>query len=497
MKHKASNGAVAPPNTTLIRTGIPIFLVAIIVEFTVSCWVDRQQQRKQKEAGETVKPLDLYRLNDSVANFSNGLLQQMFEVLTKLFGDWIGIPLLVAIPYSYIFDNYRLMDIDGTMGFLLMVFGRDLGYYWFHRAAHRVNFMWAVHGVHHRPNEFNYTVNLSQGVLQRITSIIFYVPLALFFNPTLFMIIWPMEKIFGFFTHTRLLGKMRYLEWIFVTPSIHRVHHAGNPSKYIDKNYGEMFSFWDRMFGTFEEELEPICYGHIFPFKTWDPISAQIDPWREMFQKAKKCPNISGKLWCFFGPPGWNPVTGGEYELPNKTPYNARKFDSDLPTVVLKIYCVFHFTLVLGAGVWVLNMHAKFASVGWLFVAMAYIALSCSCVGKMFDRNPTVLYWEVLRLLLLVPVSVLMLNKLGFGASSFAGMVMKLLGLVVVLSLPVLWTHHSYFVLEDSKLWAKRVWIPEAGRGFGQRLEQAKQQAATTQQQQAATQELIVNKKDD
>jgi sterol desaturase/sphingolipid hydroxylase (fatty acid hydroxylase superfamily) len=107
-----------------------------------------------------------------------------------------------------------------------------------------------------------FSVNLSQGAIQRITSAAFYAPLALFCPPELYIIIFPMEKIYGFFTHTRLVSKMHYISLFFVTPSTHRVHHAGAPSKYIDKNYGEMLTVWDRMFGTHEEEVEPVVFGH-------------------------------------------------------------------------------------------------------------------------------------------------------------------------------------------------------------------------------------------
>jgi sterol desaturase/sphingolipid hydroxylase (fatty acid hydroxylase superfamily) len=165
--------------------------------------------------------------------------------------------------------------------------------------------MWAVHGVHHAPNEQNYSVNLSQGALQRVTEAAFYAPLALFFSPQLYVLVYPMEKIYGFFTHTRLLNKMYLLEGLVVTPSSHRVHHAGAPSKYIDRNYGEMLSIWDRMFGTWQEEQEAIVFGHVHPISSWDPIRAQTVVWRDIFHKASSCSSLIDKVRLSVWLVGW------------------------------------------------------------------------------------------------------------------------------------------------------------------------------------------------
>ncbi len=93
--------------------------------------------------------------------------------------------------------------------------------------------------------------------------------------------------MFGFFSHTQLVGEMGFLRYFFVTPSLHRVHHASSPSKYIDKNYGEIFSFWDRLFGTYQEEQEPVIYGTVEPHHSWDPVDANLDVWRKIKHKAQ------------------------------------------------------------------------------------------------------------------------------------------------------------------------------------------------------------------
>lgn len=224
-------GVGSLPETGIVKVGIPMFLASIAVELILALSTRAE----------------VYRLNDSLASMSNGLLQTILDaVIFNVLGEILGVVFITAIPYHLIHEHWRIVRLEGFWGFIGMIFARDLCYYWFHRVSHRVAFMWAVHGVHHQPNEFNYSVNLSQGALQRVTEVVFYAPLALFFPPEVYVLVYPIAKIYGFFTHTRLVSKPFLLEWFFVTPSAHRVHHAGAPSIYIDKNYSECFTIWDR-----------------------------------------------------------------------------------------------------------------------------------------------------------------------------------------------------------------------------------------------------------
>lgn len=138
-------GEVEPtlPETGIVKVGIPLFLIAIFVEFVVSHLLGEHEN---------------YRAAETVSNFSNGLMQQMVEMWTTMLGEWFGLVLITAVPYKWIYENFAITNaLEGNLlGFVFMWFARDFGYYWFHRAAHRSAFMWAVHGVHHIPNEFNY-----------------------------------------------------------------------------------------------------------------------------------------------------------------------------------------------------------------------------------------------------------------------------------------------------------------------------------------------------
>ena len=132
------------PETGIVKVGIPLFLISILIEFVVSHLLGNREN---------------YRAAETVSNFSNGLMQQMVEMWTTMIGEWFGLVLITAVPYRWIYDNFAITRaLEGNwIGFVFMWFARDFGYYWFHRAAHRSAFMWAVHGVHHIPNEFNYS----------------------------------------------------------------------------------------------------------------------------------------------------------------------------------------------------------------------------------------------------------------------------------------------------------------------------------------------------
>lgn len=501
------------PDTSIVNAGIPIFLTAIAVEFIASL---------------ILKP-ELFRLSELVADMSTGLMQQLLEMFVNVGANMFGLSLIAMIPYSFIFDNFRIADIDGPLGWIGALLGRDLCYYIFHYASHRVGFLWAIHGVHHQPNEFNYGVNLSQGALQTIVSAPFYAPLALFFNPAIFAIVYPLSKIYGFFTHTRLVGKTYFLELFFVLPSAHRVHHAGAPSAYIDKNYGEVFAIWDRLFGTWQEETAPPVFGHVQPMSTWDPLEAQFVVWRKLYEKSQSCKTIGQKIWCFLGPPGWDPKTNEEYPLPDTTPFNAVKYDSRVSNV-MTIYGGFHFMVSLVLGVVVLIGHKKFFPSYWsVLVVTVFVLLGVTSIGKLFDRYRRTVALETLRLVVALPLTVLFLlvdsqvitigslssnsnssssvefsreylkqllgvvaDKTGvshllaltsFGSFTSSGYFTSIMVepvevvfvylplVVVILSLIVLYSHHREFSeKETASSWSRRVWIPEAGRSFGDLL---------------------------
>lgn len=453
--HSVIQDGEAPPTlpeTGIVKVGIPLFIGSIFLEWILSL---------------VLGYIENYRLADTMASFSNGLLQQIVDTLTNILGDALGYQLLTAIPYAWIYENYGLTRaLEGNLiGFLVMWFGRDLGYYWFHRAAHRSAFMWAIHGVHHSPNEFNYSVNVCQGAIQRISSTVFYAPLALICPPELYLLIFPMEKIYGFMTHTRLVNKMYGISLFFVTPSTHRVHHAGAPSKYIDKNYGEMLTIWDRLFGTHIEEDEPIVFGHVHPLDTWNPMENQLRVWKEIWAKTKKCSSIVDKCLCFVMPPGWNPETRGEYPLSDTTPYSALKYDSQLPWFMC-FYTFFWFVLTIGVGVLTVTFPSKIPPT-LLYPVFAYIVLSLTAIGSLSDRSRYAVLLELVKLILTPFITywaliTLNIELYGYPLERWVGA----MALISISSIFIVLGHTNYFVPETQIQRDQRVWIREHGRKF-------------------------------
>jgi sterol desaturase/sphingolipid hydroxylase (fatty acid hydroxylase superfamily) len=434
--------------TSIVRAGIPIFLIAIVVEVIAS----------------KIMGMDVYRLNDSMRSLGTGLIQQIVEVLTGLISNVIGVTLVTGIPYEWIHANYRITSLNGLTGFIGLFLMRDFGYYWFHRAGHRIAFMWAVHGVHHGPNEFNYSVSLSQGALQRWTEIFFYAPMALFFPVEVYLLMYPIAKIYGFFTHTRLFSGMGPLKYLMITPSLHRIHHASAPSPYIDKNYGEVFSIWDRMFGTYQEEEYPVVYGTVEPIDTWDPFEANLTIWRKIFKKMSSTSSIVDKLKCFVMPPGWDPRSGKEYPLPDTTPWSSEKYDSKLPAR-LALYVIVHYVIVMAAGIYLLVEYRKMKTYEMLFAVYAALIYSLATLGKLYDHHPKFMYYETVRLVVLATVTWYF----------FSWVHPQITLIAVIFSVTCwwfVWQNRAVFAPESEAQWRDRVWIRVAGREFTEKLRQ-------------------------
>ena len=202
--------------TNYILYAIPVFFLLIGVELLVARIMKR----------------DVYRFSDAIANLSCGITQQVVGVLMRaiLFGGYI-----------YLYENFKLWDlgVDKWWVWVVCFVGVDFFYYWFHRLAHEISVMWGGHIVHHQSEEYNLSVALRQGSFQALSSWIFYLPLAwMGFSPLVFLVVAQFQTLYQFWIHTRLIGKMWWpIEYIFNTPSHHRVHHGINP-QYIDKNHG-------------------------------------------------------------------------------------------------------------------------------------------------------------------------------------------------------------------------------------------------------------------
>lgn len=216
---------------------------------------------------------------------------------------------LVLLAFLY---QYKLWELDkGWLYWVSLVVFLDFMFYWMHRLEHEVRLFWAVHVTHHSSPLFNLTVGFRSSVFQPLYRFVFFIPLVLAgFAPLDIVLVFSATQIWGILVHTEMVYKLGWLEYFFVTPSHHRVHHASN-ALYLDKNMGMFLIVWDRLFGTFQEEIpateyEPIRYGLTTPKELSAPVQLIVHEWQDMAEDLRKKIPWHQKLRYIFGPPGWS-----------------------------------------------------------------------------------------------------------------------------------------------------------------------------------------------
>lgn len=270
----------------ILNYAIPIFLLLIAIEYGASCF----------------KQLKVYRLFDTVSSLSSGM--------TNIIKDVLGLS-IVIISYTWMFDHLAIMKLESTIMIYLLAFvGLDFAGYWSHRFSHEINVFWNRHIIHHSSEEFNLACALRQSVSEIFAVFtILFLPMALLGVPPMIVAVVAPLHLFGqFWYHTRLIDKMGWLEYFLVTPSHHRVHHAINP-KYLDKNYGQIFIIWDKIFGTFQPEItsEPPVYGITKPANTWNPWLINYQHIWSLIKDAWYTSSWKDKIRIWFMPTGWRP----------------------------------------------------------------------------------------------------------------------------------------------------------------------------------------------
>jgi len=352
---------------------VPLFLVFIGLEYYVS-----------KKKGK-----NFFSYAESIANLNVGIAERLLDVFaTGLFFYF----------FDYIHKNFSLFRITPNwLTWVALFLLTDLVWYWYHRFAHEINIFWAVHVVHHQSEDFNYTVSARITVFQAVVRSLFWSVLPLLGFPaimiTTFLLI---HGLYPFFIHTQTIGKLGWLEYILVTPSHHRVHHASDP-EYLDKNYGDVLIIWDKIFGTFTAERHAPTYGltkqlksHSFLWQHFHfPLEIGMSFWYAKTFKAK-WKSIFGKPDDI--DPRYRAVL--ERKLLNVKPYGE-------PTLVLKQYlnAQMFFSLVL---LFVTLLFENYFS-GWqLFLLSAFILISLVNSGAMLDHRSWIFYLEVIRFIIVL-----------------------------------------------------------------------------------------------
>ncbi len=363
-------------NVNPIVLAIPVYFILIAIEVVY----------------DNVKGKRLYRLGDALSNISCGIFEQTTGLFIKVIT--IGI-------YHYCYTYFRLANIEESIftGILLFI-GVDFLYYWAHRLDHEVNLLWLGHVVHHQSEDYNLSVAIRQGALQKLFNIAFMLPLAIIgFETTWFLFIGAFTTLYQFWIHTETINKLpAWFEYVFNTPSHHRVHHGRNP-QYIDKNHGGTFIIWDRLFGTFEPEVEPPIYGITTPTRTFNPVVAHIQPLTLLAKQVKSTPGFTNKLKVVFNPPGWQPdELGGRIAVPEINKDTFIKFETTIP-LRWSAYLLVQYLIVLGLAAWLLFSYKQLGT-PVLLIGAALVIGSIFSIGYVFD-NPTFgLKSELLRLLI-------------------------------------------------------------------------------------------------
>lgn len=262
----------------------PLFFVCMLLEWYLG---DRRQKLPVSAR---------YYPKEVLCNFSLAAMHQGMDILAGL---------LIAKLYLAVF-GWKLFDIQmGPFSFVLLMIAQDFCYYWFHRASHRVRWMWAAHVVHHSSENMNFSTAFRQSLMYPFAGMwVFWLPLVILgFNPNWVVFVVLLNLGLQFFVHTQAVRKLGPLEWLFNTPSHHRVHHGRNP-QYIDKNYAGILIIWDKLFGTFVPEEETVIYGITKPVNSFNPIKVTFSEWRDMFSDVTtKGLGFSERLKLLFAPP--------------------------------------------------------------------------------------------------------------------------------------------------------------------------------------------------
>ncbi|MDH6016475.1 sterol desaturase family protein [Vibrio splendidus] len=245
----------------------PLFVVCMLAEYFIA-----QKQGRLPDNSN-------YKLSEVMCNFTLAGMHQLSDLLTGL---------LVVQLYLWLF-GWRLMDIEmGVLSFVVLMVLQDFCYYWFHRASHRVRWMWAAHVAHHSSEQMNFSTAFRQSLMYPLAGMwLFWVPLVIIgFGPKWVVFVVLLNLGLQFFVHTQWIRSLGPLEYIFNTPSHHRVHHGKNP-QYIDKNYAGVLIIWDKLFGTFEPEVEIVRYGVTKPVNSFNPIVVTFQEWKAIFKDLR------------------------------------------------------------------------------------------------------------------------------------------------------------------------------------------------------------------
>lgn len=402
-----------------ILYAVPFFFLLIALELLADRW----------------RGVSTYRLADAINSLSAGVLSTTSGLLTKVVG---------LLTYTLAWQQLALLELSAESAWVwgLAFVLYDFCYYWNHRLGHERNVLWAAHSVHHQSEDYNLSTALRQTSSGFLFGWIFYLPMALLGVPPLvFLTVAALNLLYQFWVHTRHIPKLGWLEWVFITPSNHRVHHAQNPV-YMDRNYGGVFILWDRLFGTFQEELDehPVIFGVTTPLASWNPLWANLQFYVALWRDAVRAESWWDKLRIWFMRTGWRPADVAA-KYPQAKPDLGQFVKFEVPLgLAQKRYAALQFVVYVLGGSLLLGLGETLGLVA-LLLGLAWMAYGLYVIGSWLENRPFAKRLELLRLLLNLPLAWL--------AMQFAGLPMSplfwalLLGYSLLSLLALLWTPRS------------------------------------------------------
>lgn len=359
-------------NTAYLAFAIPAFFLFFWLEYKIA------ERKKMK---------NVFKYESSISNISIGIAERLLNLFIT--GSFFQL-------FVFIYENYRLVTLPNSWWiWIIMLLATDFVWYWYHRLGHEINIFWGAHIVHHQSEEFNYTVAARITTLQAIVRNIFWCILPFVgFQPSLVMAILVVHGVYSFFTHTQVIGKLGWLEYIFITPSLHGVHHASD-EKYLDKNYGDVFVFWDKLFGTFQTEEEKPHYGLTHPIKSYSFLWQHFHYYFELYEAAKRQNTLKGKLKIYFGSPAVmdqdiRPIIEKKWLSKNKRDSYHFQYKT-----YLNVQLFVAFTTMLAMTYFYTTLDTL-----TLLAATAFVLITLINIGAQLEQKRWVPYLEHIRFLI-------------------------------------------------------------------------------------------------
>mgnify|MGYP001603214233 CR=1 FL=1 len=411
----------------ILLIAMPAFLFLVLFE---KCW----GWRKNKD---TVRNMDM------ISSLGSGV--------TNVTKDVLGLSISI-LAYGWLVQQVALTHIKATwLVYLIAFLCIDFAGYWVHRWSHHINVMWNLHIIHHSSEEFNLACALRQSITLFVNPFNFLLlPAALLGIPTIVIAtVGPLHLFAQFWYHTQHINKMGFLEKIIVTPSHHRVHHAIN-KEYLDKNLGQIFIFWDKLFGTYQEELKeaPPVYGITRPVRTWNPIRINFSHLWLMMKDAWRTNSWKEKFTLWFRHTGYRPADVAEkypvYKIEDV--YHFEKYDTKTSTAlnvwswVQLMMILFFISYFFGSIALINSLDASY-----IFWYGGFIFLAVYALTELMDRNRYAIIWEGIRSAL--GLYFLYQQNDWFGANTYVSSVTYILGAYFIVS----FIATGWFVMQHKK----------------------------------------------